>query len=143
MQYAPEAVLGALSWLAGKGGMRRRSCSRSIQGAARSQSGCGTAVPLGYLRRISNSASAPLNQTIYASLLLLDGGDVSVMLTFISGWQARYYRIKITCSDRFRANRWKQCAATNQIGGLLGDHDDWGIDVTADQVRHDRGVDHA
>lgn len=30
----------------------------------------------------------------------------------------------------------------DQIGGSLGDHDHGGVDVPADQVRHDRRVNH-
>jgi hypothetical protein len=40
-------------------------------------------------------------------------------------------------------DRRERLAAADQIGRLLGDHDDRRVDVAADQVRHDRGVDHA
>src|SRR5579862_124541 len=34
-------------------------------------------------------------------------------------------------------------AAADHVGGFLGDHNNHGVDVAADQVRHDRGVDDA
>src|ERR1022692_4596026 len=33
--------------------------------------------------------------------------------------------------------------AADQVGGLFRDHDDLGIDVAADQIRHHRGIDDA
>ena len=50
---------------------------------------------------------------------------------------------------RWRAPRPGQVAlvllapeALDEVGGLLADHDDWGVGVAADQLRHDGGVHH-
>jgi hypothetical protein len=47
-----------------------------------------------------------------------------------------YQHYQLFWSKYFDTDRCERRAATDQVGSLLGDHDDRVVDVAADEVRH-------